>query len=355
MASGSSLTVPLFFLVLYVFVGFFLWRAIYLFRLVLHGRASSERFDDLPRRTVREVVGVLFQSKLFLRPIPGVMHLLLFWGFLVLLPTLAISFLGAMDPSWTIPWLSEQGWFALLVDLFTAGVLVGVAIAFAIRLIQRPIRFLGSYLGVAYAILLFEAAIAISLFLWHGSRIALGLNEYPAAWAPISSFVGGLMSNSAGTATFERASVWTHVLLILSFLVYIPYTKHLHILVVWFNVFFARTRAKGRLEPLVFDDPAVPEDQIRFGMGTIQDMTWKQMVDGMTCTECGRCQDACPAFFTGKTLSPKLVVMGLRDQLYREGHGMLAAADGGPAFAGDPLVPFAVPDESVWDCVTCGA
>jgi Fe-S oxidoreductase len=355
MAGGASLTVPLFFLVLYVFVGFFLWRAIYLFRLVLHGRASSERFDDLPRRTVREVIGVLFQSRLFLRPIPGVMHLLLFWGFLVLLPTLAISFLGAMDPHWTIPWLSEQGWFALLVDLFTAGVLVGVAIAFAIRLIQRPIRFVGSYLGVAYAILLFEAAIAISLFLWHGSRIALGLNEYPAAWAPISNFVGGLMSNSAPTETFERASVWVHVLLILSFLVYIPYTKHLHILVVWFNVFFARTRAKGRLEPLVFDDPAVPEDQIRFGMGTIQDMTWKQMVDGMTCTECGRCQDACPAFFTGKTLSPKLVVMGLRDQLYREGHGMLAAADGGPAFAGDPLVPFAVPDESVWDCVTCGA
>ena len=75
-----------------------------------------------------------------------------------------------------------------------------------------------------------------------------------------------------------------------------------------------RTRARGRLEPLVFDDPAVPEDQIRFGLGTVADMTWKQMVDGMTCTECGRCQDACPAFFTGKNLSPKLVVMNLRDK-----------------------------------------
>ncbi len=89
-------------------------------------------------------------------------------------------------------------------------------------------------------------------------------------------------------------------------------------------------------------------------MGTIRDMTWKQMVDGMTCTECGRCQDACPAFFTGKNLSPKLVVMGLRDQLYREGHQMLAAAGNG-SFAGSPLVPNAVADETVWDCVTCGA
>jgi Fe-S oxidoreductase len=352
---GASLTIPLFLLVFYVAVGLFVWRAAYLFRLVLHGRASAGRLTDLPRRTVREVVGVLFQSRLFLRPIPGVMHLLIFWGFLVLLPTIAIAFLGAMDAHWTIPWLGEQGWFALLVDLFAVGVLVGVAIAFAIRLIQRPMRFVGSYLGVAYTILLFEVAITVSLFIWHGARIALGLNEYPAAWSPVSSFVASFLPNDAGTATVERVSVWVHAGLILAFLVYIPYTKHLHTLVVWFNVFFGRTRAKGRLEPLVFDDPAVPEDQIRFGMGTIADMTWKQMVDGMTCTECGRCQDACPAFFTGKTLSPKLVVMGLRDQLYRQGHAMLAAADGGAAFVGEPLVPLAVSDDSVWDCVTCGA
>jgi Fe-S oxidoreductase len=149
--------------------------------------------------------------------------------------------------------------------------------------------------------------------------------------------------------------VWVHAILILAFLLYIPYTKHLHTLSVAFNVFFERTRGRGRLEPLRFDDPDVPEDQIRFGMGTIRDMTWKQMVDGMTCTECGRCQDACPAFFTGKNLSPKLVVMGLRDQLYREGHQMLAAAAANGTFEGQPLVPAAVADETVWDCVTCGA
>jgi Fe-S oxidoreductase len=364
MTFGPSLTIPLFLLVLYVAVGLFLWRATYLFRLVLHGRASRGRLTDLPRRSVREVVGVLFQSKLFLRPIPGVMHLFIFWGFLVLLPTIAIAFLGAMDAGWSIPWLSEQGWFAFFVDLFAALVLVGVAIALGIRLILRPVRFVGSYLGVAYTILAFEAAISISLFVWHGSRIALGLNEYPAAWAPISNAVAGFMRNDAGTATLERTSVWVHAVLILAFLVYIPYTKHLHTLVVWFNVFLGRTKARGRLEPLVFDDPAVPEDQIRFGMGTIADMTWKQMVDGMTCTECGRCQDACPAFFTGKNLSPKLVVMNLRDQLYREGHDWLAAsaaagagADGGSTgpFVGQAIVPKVIRDDTVWDCVTCGA
>ena len=353
MDGGAIITVPAFLLVLYVFVGLFLRRAVYLFRLVLAGRAS-DRTGDVPARAAREVVGVLGQSKLFLRPIPGFMHLLLFWGFLVLLPTIGMSFLGAMSPHWAIPWLAEQGWFAFMVDVFAVGVLVGVVIAFVIRLVQRPVRFVGSYLQVAYNILLFEASITITLLLWHGSQIRLGLNEYPAESAPVSSFVGGLLP-AGDLAGFERAVVWVHAILILCFLVYIPYTKHLHTLVVWFNVFFGRTQARGRLEPLVFDDPAVPEDQIRFGLGTIRDMTWKQMVDGFTCTECGRCQDACPAFATGKNLSPKLVIMNLRDQLWREGHDLLAANDAGTEFVGQPLVPTAVADDTVWDCVTCGA
>ncbi len=355
MDGGALVTVPLFLLVLYVAIGLFLRRAVYLFQLVLAGRESAGRTTDLPARTLREVVGVLFQSKLFLRPIPGVMHLLLFWGFLVLLPTIVMSFLGAMNAHWSIPWLAEQGWFALMVDLFAIGVLVGVAIAFTIRLGQRPVRFVGSYLQVAYNILLFEAEITVTLLLWHASQIRLGINEYPAEWAPVSNAIAALLPTGPNLEIFERVIVWIHALLILAFLVYIPYTKHLHTLVVWFNVFFGRTRSRGRLEPLEFENPAIPEDQIRFGLGSIKDMTWKEMVDGFTCTECGRCQDACPAFFTGKNLSPKLVIMNLRDQLWREGHDWLGAAAAGEDFAGAPLVPTAVADETVWDCVTCGA
>jgi len=107
------------------------------------------------------------------------------------------------------------------------------------------------------------------------------------------------------------------------------------------NVWFGRTGAGGRLEPLRFDDPDVPEDEIRFGAGTIADLNFKEVLDTFSCTECGRCQDACPAFATGKVLSPKLVIMGLRDQVFAQDSG--------------PLVPEAVPEESVWDCVTCGA
>jgi Fe-S oxidoreductase len=115
------------------------------------------------------------------------------------------------------------------------------------------------------------------------------------------------------------------------------------------NVFFGRTRARGRLEPLRFDAD-VPETELRFGAGTVADLTWKQMVDTMSCTECGRCQDVCPAWATGKALSPKLLIMGLRDQLLAEGPQLIAS--GGEL---SPLVPNAVTDEVVWDCVTCGA
>ncbi len=351
--------------------GLFARRMAYLVALVRHGREVA-RSDEVPVRVRREVTGVLGQSKLWLRPVPGLMHLLLFWGFLVLIPTVVMSMLGAVHPTWTLPWLAEQGWFALLVDLFALGVLTGVAIAFAIRLGQRPVRFVGSRLRQAHNILLFEAAIAGTLFLWHGARIALGINEAPAGWTPVSAAVAGLLPGGTAGELLERTSVWLHVLLILAFLVYIPYTKHLHILVAPFNVWFGRTRSPGRLEPLRLDDPDLPEDQIRFGAGTAGDLTWKQMVDAMSCTECGRCQDACPAFATGKDLSPKLVVMGIRDQLYREGRGILAGTAGGdgtargdgtaggdraaaPPAALTPLVPGAVRDETVWDCVTCGA
>ena len=160
------------------------------------------------------------------------------------------------------------------------------------------------------------------------------------------------------TRVLERVFVWAHVVTILSFLAYLPRSKHLHIATAAFNVWYGRTGPGGRLEPLRFDDPDIPEQDIRFGAGTAADLTWKQMLDTFSCTECGRCQDACPAFATGKVLSPKLLIMGLRDQVFADGGALVTARSGTPgADVLDlaALVPGAVPEESVWDCVTCGA
>ena len=94
---------------------------------------------------------------------------------------------------------------------------------------------------------------------------------------------------------------------------------------------------------------------MRFGIGTVEDLTWKQMMDAMSCTECGRCQDACPAWATGKTLSPKLVIMGVRDHLFEEGPKALAARETGEAYEGPAVASTSLLEEMVWDCVTCGA
>ena len=302
----------------------------------------AQRSGDTARRARNEATIVLGQRKLLQRLGPGLTHAFIFWGFMVLLPTILIAMIGIVDKRSTLPWLGHQGWYMLLVDIFCVLVLAGVVAAVYIRKVQRPGRFRGSHLGEADLILALIATIVISLLLWHGARIAVHLNDWPASWSPVSKALSHVFADNQATKVLERVFVWIHVVTILGFLAYLPHSKHLHIFVAAINVWFGRTRAGGRLEPLTFDDPDIPEEDLRFGAGKATDLTWKQVLDTFSCTECGRCQDACPAWATGKVLSPKLVIMGLRDAVFAQDEDT-------------SLVPNSVPEESVWDCVTCGA
>lgn len=308
---------------------------------LLRAAQPVERRGELPRRAVRELTVVLGQGKLLARFGPGLIHAFIFWGFLALLPTVVIAMIGILDRRLTLPWLGRQGWFALVVDVFAVLVLAGVLSALWIRKVQRPRRFEGSHPREADLILVLIATIATTLLLWHATRIALRLNEWPRSWSPVSLGLSHLFGDAAATRPLERLFVWGHVAAILFFLAYLPRTKHLHILSAAFNVWFGRTGPGGRLEPLRFDDPNMPEEELRFGAGTAKDLTFKEVLDGFSCTECGRCQDVCPAFATGKALSPKLVVMGVRD-------ATLAGEE-------EPILGARVPEQMVWDCVTCGA
>jgi Fe-S oxidoreductase len=309
--------------------------------------------SDLPTRVGNETSIVLGQRKLLQRLGPGLVHAFIFWGFVVLFPTIFLATAAIVERDDALPasaplgWLERQGWYALLVDVFAVLVLVGVTAALGIRKVQRPRRFEGSHLGEADLILGLIAGIVTTLLLWHAALIALDLEPWSAAWSPVSNRLSALFADDTTTEALERVFVWGHVLIILGFLAYLPHSKHLHIATAGINVFFGRTRARGRLEPLDFESE--DERALRFGAGTIADLTWKQMLDTMSCTECGRCQDVCPAWATGKALSPKLLIMGIRDQLFTEGEAVLA---GGEL---SPLVPDAVTDDVVWDCVTCGA
>ena len=208
---------------------------------------------------------MLGQRKLLQRLVPGLVHAFIFWGFVVLLPTILMAMLGAVDRDWSFPWLGEQGWFALMVDVFATLVLVGVLSALWIRKVQRPERFKGSHLGEADLILAMIAGIVTTLLLWHATRIALDLNEWPASWSPVSNGLSNLFGGGDATEVLERAFVWAHILLVLGFLAYLPHSKHLHIATAGINVWFGRTRARGRLEPLNFEEE--DEAKLRFGVG----------------------------------------------------------------------------------------
>jgi Fe-S oxidoreductase len=331
-------------------------RARLLTRLVRQGR-PVERSSDLPVRLAREGTRVLGQRKLFQRFVPGLMHALIFWGFLVLLTTIVEVGGQVVDPSFELPLIGGTRWLGLVQDLFAGGVLVGIGLALWIRLVQRPERFVGSHHADAYRILALIFLIIATLLLGRGARIALGLAP-DWWWTPLSTAASELFEwMSPG---LRRAAMWlllwSHVALILGFLVYIGYSKHLHIATSAINVFFAQTKPLGYLTPLRVDvEAAAANDDVRFGAATLPDLTRKETLDLYACTECGRCQAACPAWNTGKPLSPKLLVMNLRDHLLAEGPHLLRARGRGETVEASPLVPDIVDEEVVWDCTTCGA
>ena len=321
---------------------------------LLRAARSSEPTADSGERIRRELVHVLAQRKLFQKFVPGLMHALIFWGFVVLLPTIAEAAIAIVDREASLPLLGEAPWFLLLADAFAGLVAVGVAIAFWIRKVVRPDRFRGSHMGEADRILLAILAIVTTLLLWNGARIALGLQAHPTSM-PASNLLSELFARGRGTEVAERTLVWSHLLLVLGFLAYLPGSKHLHILTAVPNVYMAKTGPSGRLVPLRIDLEA-PEEELRLGAAVASDLSRKQLLDSLSCTECGRCQDVCPAWATGKPLSPKLLIMDLRDHVIGEAPLILASADDGAGSVElQPLVPNAVTDEVVWDCVTCGA
>jgi Fe-S oxidoreductase len=335
----------------------FLRRAWLLYRLVRLGQ-PVDRFDDIGQRVGLEATVVLGQRKIFQRALPGFMHAFIFWGFLVLLTTILEALGSIVSRGWRLPLIGESAWLHVVQDLFAILVLVGLAIAVYIRKIQRPDRFKGSHLREADYILIWIFAIIVTLFGIQSTAIALGGVEHASAFF-ISNGLSNIWSgmSPSALATLNYAFTWAHVLLIMGFLVYIPYSKHLHIITSAINVFFTNTKPRGTLRPLRIDMEALEtsDEMPVLGAASLTDLTWKQNLDLYTCTECGRCQNVCPAWNTGKPLSPKLLIMNLRDHLFEEGPKILAAQGNGKEHDAVALNPDVIEDEVVWDCVTCGA
>jgi Fe-S oxidoreductase len=343
-------------LALAVTSGIFVRRTRLLTSLVNLGR-PVDRGGDVGRRAARETRQVLGQRKLFQRALPGFMHAFIFWGFLVLLTTIVEALGQAIEPDFALPLVGHVGALGLVQDVFAGLVLVGIAIAVWIRIAQRPERFVGSHRLEAFRILGLITWIILTLFLLRGARIALGTSSYPTSWTPVSTAFSHVFTwmDEGWRTFFSWVFLWAHLALVLGFLVYLPYSKHLHIITSAFNVWFSSTKPRGALEPLAIDMAKLEAGEQSLGAAVVSDLTRKELLDLYACTECGRCQSACPAWNTGKPLSPKLLIMNLRDHLFEEGPSVLQALAAGETPEGVALVPGVIDDDVIWSCTTCGA
>lgn len=346
-------------------------RARFLVELLLRGRPAPERFDNVPAKLKAELVKVLGQKKLFQWSLPGLLHALTFWGFLVIQITLIESIGELFNPEFEIPIIGDHEWLGFMQDLFiflVAFALAGFAIIRVVKSpkrLDRKSRFYGGHLTAAYVILFMITMVVSTIAVVRGARWALGTLPYPE-WAFLSRGLGMALDglNHSTLRWIEDGFLLGHLAVVFGFLVLVVNSKHLHIFTSPLNVMFGRQPlALGSFPLLEIDMENMTEDTV-LGVGKVEDLSWKNLLDAYTCTECGRCQSVCPAWNTGKTLNPKFIITNTRDHLFEKAPYLLGQSvwEMGAPGSDDPnhvmnksLVGDVHLEESIWACVTCGA
>ncbi|WP_165804672.1 (Fe-S)-binding protein [Mycolicibacterium austroafricanum] len=308
-------------------------RVMWLTKLIRSGQPISDasgRKDNLPQRFLNQFKEVFAQTKLLKWSIPGIAHFFTMWGFFVLATVYLEAYGVLFDPEFHIPLIGRWPVLGFLQDFFALAVLLGIIVFAIIRLTREPkkigreSRFYGSHTGGAWEILFMIFLVIATYMLFRGAAVnVLGENFPYQSGAFLSDAMAWLLSPLGDNANMwiETLALMGHIGVMLVFLLIVLHSKHLHIGLAPINVTFKRlpdglgpllpVEHKGEL--VDFEDPA--EDAV-LGRGKIEDFTWKAYLDMTTCTECGRCQSQCPAWNTGKPLSPKLVIMNLRDHLF---------------------------------------
>ena len=355
-------------------------RLLFLYRLLRVAQPMPERVAGVWPKIRVQFSKVLGQQKILRWTAPGVLHAFIFWGFIVL-QTHTIEGVGEIfDPHFHIPFFGsgtpQAELLGFVQDFFTLLVLVAVVGFAAIRFAQHPSRrgrmsrFAGSHLDEGWYVLLAEFALLYTALILRGARYAEGTLPYPEG-AFLSRLIGQQFTGITQGDLELLAAVFlvAHVVTFAGFAVFTVHSKHLHVFTIPFNVAFARQpKALGKLETKPIDIEEMDEDDL-LGVGAIEQFGFKRFLDMYTCTECGRCQSQCPAWNTGKPLSPKMVIMDLRDHLFEKGPHLLDPSLGeknnghqdvdvlGKMLVGDePGQDNAVIDFDVlWTCTTCGA
>ncbi len=369
-------------------------RVLFLERLITSGQPAPGRVEGVTAKlgnaVKTQVVEVFGQRKLLKWSVPGAAHFFVFWAFLILATVYLEAYGALFSPHFHIPVIGTWPILGFAQDFIAMMALFGI-IAFAIIRLKnspeklgRKSRFKGSHLGGAWLVLFMIFNVVWTMFLFRGAASAAGHLPYESG-AFISDAVGSLLEPLSDDATevLEGIGLLLHIGVMLVFLIIVLNSKHLHIFVAPLNVLFKRQPvALGAMlpmmnngKPLDFENLDDLDEDAAMGIGKIEDFAWKGLLDMATCTECGRCQSQCPAWNTEKPLSPKLLIMELRDHAFAKAPYILAGSDEERealpdhvkaeaqrelvgATEGDPSTPSggAVIDPDVlWSCVSCGA
>src|SRR6478672_121153 len=380
-------------------------RVLFLTNLIRSGQKTIDedaRKDEIATRITTQFKEVFAQTRLLRWSIPGIAHFFTMWGFFILGSVYVEAFGVLFYPKFAIPFVGHWGALGFLQDFFATAVFLGIATFAVIRLRTEPkdygrdSRFYGSHTGGAWLVLFMIFNVVWTYALFRGASAAT--QNLPYGWGAFFSHgMGAVLSPLGETPNLiiERVALLLHIGVMLVFLLIVLHSKHLHIGLAPVNVTFERLPdALGPLLPMEYDGKYIdfedPDEDAVLGRGKIEDFTWKGYLDFTTCTECGRCQSQCPAWNTGKPLSPKLVIMNLRDHLFAKAPYILgtqtAPEDHVPNFhdagtdsghhvpesgyervmgtnhdqAVRPLVGTAeqggvIDPDVLWSCTTCGA
>jgi Fe-S oxidoreductase len=337
-------------------------RFYWLSRLIRSGQPAPRRWQGFRKVGEAEVVEVAGQRKILRWTVPGLAHFFTMWGFTVLMTTIIEAYGSLFSRNFHIPLIGRDNWLGFVEDFFATAVLVSLVVFTIIRVKNAPSRkdrssrFYGSHLGAAWLVLFMISMVIITLLVYRGAQIDTGHFPFGASKWAFASHVVALWLHPLGTgvnSVLEAVFLLANVAVITGFLVFVSYSKHLHIFLAPINIGVSRRpRALGGLDKTPdMDMENVTEDTV-FGAGKVDDFTWKQMLDFATCTECGRCQSVCPAWNTGKPLSPKLLIMGLRDNMFASADRLLSGESSGDVAT---LVPTTIDPDVLWSCTTCGS
>ena len=326
-----------------VSIGFFTYQVQKATRLVLLG-AKDNRFDSWGAR-LKETASVwLGQRKVLEDPVAGVMHVLMFWGFLMLSTDMFDLASGNRFSEHLLPEVINPLWNGM-VELGYTSALIGCFLALNRRVLFTPEKLKGKSQLEGNVILLLIMTICTTAFVIEAGEGPDPTYEMIGAWVAESFTI---------TQSVVNWAYWAHMLAICTFMFLIPLSKHMHLVMALPNVFFFDTQPMAKMRPLQVDEngTAVSLDELdleTFGAAEYTQLSWRSLIDGWACTSCARCQDVCPAYASGKDLNPMQIIHDVRS--YANEHSQLLMK--GEAPEEDIISRFG--ESAIWACTTCNA